>query len=192
MWGGNSLRNRQGEAWGMSGVRRCAERRMIMRRPMLPTIALSLMLAAPSSAAEKVTKYDRFDLWNGCRPVRLVVESLEKAATTIGLSRDAIQTAVRSRLRAARMYSDAAFSRLYVNVTVTRSAYGILITYDKEVFDHVSKLDDLASTWKAGSIGTHGRASDYILSDIAQHTDKFIDEYLRVNGDSCKTQPPAR
>ena len=73
-----------------------------MLRPLL--LAAALLLSAPAWA-EEVTDYDRFRLWNDCGPMKLVVENLPKAAADIGLTREAITTAVRSRLRAAHLYS---------------------------------------------------------------------------------------
>ena len=34
--------------------------------------------------------------------------------------------------------------------------------------------------------GTNGGDPGYVLSLVSQYTDKFIDEYLRVNEDACK------
>lgn len=42
-----------------------------------------------------------------------------------------------------------------------------------------------ATIWESGSIGTHGNNSGFIIQSLAQHTDKFINEYLRVNADAC-------
>ncbi len=47
-------------------------------------------------------------------------------------------------------------------------------------------LENTATTWGVGSTGTHSRNPNFILSSVSQHTDKFIDEYLRVNADACK------
>ena len=58
-----------------------------MRRLTLPTVALALVLAAPSGAAEKVTRFDRFELWNECRTVGLAVEGLDGRTKKIGLPR---------------------------------------------------------------------------------------------------------
>lgn len=43
-----------------------------MRRPILPSVTLDLVLEAPTGAAEKVAKANRFQLWNGCKPVDLL------------------------------------------------------------------------------------------------------------------------
>ena len=122
--------------------------------------------------------------------MRLAAESLHEDAAEIGLSKEALEIAVRSRLRAARIYSenpsDGSFSYLYINVNVTSSAFHIAVQYLKTVMDLATMLEVTAVTWSAGSTGTHGRNAGYILSAVSQDTDKFIDEYLRVNADACK------
>ena len=114
---------------------------------------------------------------------------LSDEATDIGLTEEAIEVAVRSRLRAARLYSEdraeTAWSYLYVNVNVVGPAFSTDIHYKKIVIDRATMLEQLASTWDVGSTGTHGRNSNYILSGVEQKTDRFIDEYLRVNAEAC-------
>ena len=167
-----------------------------MRRPILPAVALALVLAAPSGAAEKVTKLDRFQLWNGCRPVDLVVEGLPDDAGKIGLRKEDIETAVRARLRGARIYEENARSYLYVNINVLSPAFGVLVEFKRHVEvllpfwvkpEGMDPLTGYATGWNLGSIGVHGAAgSGYVLSAVARHTDKFIDEFLRVNADACR------
>ena len=45
----------------------------------------------------------------------------------------------------------------------------------------------LAATWDRGVVGQGGGA--YILSSVSRLTDKFIDEYLRVNESACSRSP---
>ena len=71
------------------------------RRTCLWLVAASL-LATASASTEEVSHYDRFQLWNDCRPMDLVVQSLSDDAADIGLVEDAIEIAARSLLRAAR------------------------------------------------------------------------------------------
>ena len=148
------------------------------------------MLTPASASASEVSDYDRFKLWNDCKPMLLVVEGLANDATAIGLAKEAIEVAVRSRLRAARLYSEdsaeGAWSYLYVNVGVVGSAFSITTKYQKVVRDTATELEYMASTWNIGTTGTHGRDSSYILATVAENADKFIDEYLRVNEDACK------
>ena len=150
-----------------------------------------LCLAAVSASAGEVSDQDRFQIWNGCRAMRLVVENLPDDATAIGLTKDSIEVAVRSRLRAARLYTEdndeAAWSYLYARVNVVGPAFGISIEYWKVVRDLLATgLDNRARTWDVGSTGTHTQNPNYILSSVAEDADKFIDEYLRVNADACK------
>ena len=156
-----------------------------MRRLTPPAVALALMLAMPTAAAEKVTEHDRFRLWNGCRPVFLSIGPLPTAATNIGLTRKAIEVAARSRLRSARLYDDDASTFLWVNVNATSFAHGITVGYFKWARDEASDITSMAMTWFTGSTGTHGRSAPNVLSVVTEFVDEFIDEYLRVNAAAC-------
>ena len=141
------------------------------------------LLAAPLSHAQ--TDTDRFELWNGCGTVRLAVRNLSDDAGEIGLTRDAVTTAARSRLRGARIYDGEADPYLSVSVHVAGSAFSMDIRFNKPVTDDSGRRG-FAATWSIESTGTHGvGGADRILSWIAQDTDRFIDEYLRVNADAC-------
>ena len=152
-------------------------------------LAAALALTAASASASEVSDQDRFQLWNDCRPMRLVVEGMPDDAAAIGLTEDAITVAARSRLRAARIYtearSEAAWSYSYINVNAVGPAYRISVRYHKCVNDLATLREGAATTWVSGSTGTHGRDPTYISSNLAEHIDKFIDEYLRVNEDAC-------
>ncbi len=157
-----------------------------MSRLILPAVVLALVLAAPSGAAERVTERDRFRLWNDCGSMELVVEKLPKDATDIGLTEEAVTVAVRSRLRAARLYSAGDGVPFWaVAVNVVGSAFGVRVSYFKWVKDKASGISGGARTWTTGSTGTHRRDASYILSIVSRHVDKFLDEYLRVNADAC-------
>ena len=162
-----------------------------MFRLILPTVALALALAPTSSASDEL---DRFQLWNDCAPVSLLVEGLQDTGKSIDLSKRRIETAVRSRLRAARIYSDEWHTNpikslgkpyVYVNVNIAGPAFGLQISLWKSVTDQLSGQKGAAMTWTSGATGTHRRNAGYILSAIGEHTDIFIDEYLRVNADAC-------
>ena len=153
-------------------------------------LVAALLLTVASASAGEVSDQDRFDLWNDCRPMLLVVEGLPDDAAAIGLAEDAITVAARSRLRAARIYteagSEAEWSSLYINANVVGPAYGISVKYRKYVNDLATMLEGAAITWVSSSTGTHGRDPTYVSSNVAGHIDRFIDEYLRVNEDACK------
>ena len=120
--------------------------------------------------------------------MRLVVESLPEDAAEIGLTESSIRAAAESRLRSARLYSEASDQYLYVNVNVAGHAFGVSLEYKKRVLDPLSGLGGLATTWNSGSTGTHGRDSGFILSGVSQHLDRFLVEFLRVNEAACGKQ----
>ena len=149
-------------------------------------LAASGLVAAQDSTEQ--TKFDRFELWNMCRPIYLVVEGLHNDAAEIGISEDQIGTTVRSRLRAARIYNaDRISPYLYVRVTVVGQAFSVQLSLWKFLTEVLAPgIQGMAQTWVTGSIGTHGQDAGYILQSVSNHTDKFIDEYLRVNVEDCK------
>ena len=152
-------------------------------------IVLTLCVATPALAQDEFElSYDRFRLWNNCQPFRLIVEQLGDNATEIGLKKDTIETTVRSRLRAARIYTDNGFlyPYLYVNVNVIGAAFSVSFEYIKYLNDPISnEMFFGAVTWDLSTTGTHGMDSTYILGTISELIDKLIDEYLRVNADAC-------
>ena len=90
-----------------------------MRRTTATWLLAAFLLSASSASAEEdVSDVDRFKLWNACRPVDLIVEGLSDDAGKIDLRREDIETAVRARLRSARIYDENADPYLYVNVNV--------------------------------------------------------------------------
>jgi len=146
----------------------------------------SLAFAAPAGT-ETVSKSDRFSLWNDCKPVDLTVQYLHKEAADIGLTREEVEAAVRSRLRAARLY-DPDEKRVYLNVQVSvlGVAFGIDLSLMKIMIDLVSGEHGFAATERIRIIGINGQGSGYVLSNLSKQMDQFIDEYLRVNASACK------
>ncbi len=152
----------------------------------LAMIVVAPLMVAPAGAAEKVSDADRFQLWHDCEPMGLVVENLHKDAVDIGLTKDTITVAARSRLRSARLYqAGRGVPFLAISVNIVGAAHGILVTYSKWVHDRASGLSRGASLWDSASTGTHGGDPHYVLSSVNQHVDRFIDEYLRVNEAVC-------
>ncbi len=131
---------------------------------------------------------DRFKLFADCEPMGLVVEGLPEDAAEIGLTEDSIRAAAESRLRSARLYIEASSPYLYINVNVLAGAFNVALEYNKSVFDPLSGLSGVASTWSSGGTGTHGRDSGFILSQVSQHLDRFLAEFLRVNEAACGKQ----
>lgn len=135
---------------------------------------------------------NRFELWNACRSIRLLVERLPDDDVQGGLTHEAIVTTVRSRLRAARLYgeiSTALQSYLYVNVnSVGGVGYNVRLAFSKPVSDPISGQNGLASTRTEGLVG-QSRDAGFILSGVSRLKDRFIDEYLRVNEPACPRSP---
>lgn len=157
-----------------------------MRHVIVPLITVVSLFLAATTWAEEVSAYDRFRLWNNCGPMSLAVEGLSKRATDIGLTRGAITTSVRSRLRSARLYDADTVVFLSVTVTVVGVAFGTGVKFFKPVRDMATGAITSASTWYSDATGVYGGGgSGYILSSVSQLTDEFIDEYLRVNADAC-------
>ena len=154
---------------------------------ILLALAVVLALGVATAQSDWQSDWDRFRLFNDCEPMYLVVETLSAYAAEIDLARGAIQAAVESRLRSARLYKSERLgnSYLYVNVNVTRTAFNILFMYRKEVLDLASGLTGGTITWWTGTTGAHGRDASYILSAVSELMDEFLIEYLRVNEEAC-------
>ena len=138
--------------------------------------------------AQEIGIFDKFMLWSECKPIPLTKEDLGLGddAEKISLSKEAIETAIRSRMRAARIYSENTKNIfLYVNVIIVGNAFNITAELRKVATDQASSNIGWAATWDIGLTGTHGNNANFIISSVAQVTDKFIDEYLRVNEAAC-------
>ena len=129
-----------------------------------------------------------FRLFNACRPMELAVDGLDDDAA-IGLTKEALQAAAESRMRAARLYtedpakSDSAY--LHVEVRVVGPAFSIVVTYHKRVTDGFGR-PGLAATWRTGSGGTHGGDEGFVAQGLSGHLDRFLAADLRVNGEACE------
>lgn len=150
-------------------------------------ILLLALLLAPAAAGQdaKSDEHLRFELFNDCKPMYLLVEKLNDGAGKIGLTKARLQAAAESRLRSARLYDSAATAYLYVNVSVVGMAVSIRLEYNKRVFDVATGELGVATTWDTGSTGTHGGDAGYIVSALSEKLDRFLVEYLRVNESAC-------
>ena len=156
---------------------------------------------------------DRFKLWSDCKAMYLVV-FLQKNDVSFELTEETIKTLVRSRLRAARLFSDLTFeawlkesmergtnnqstedlpfppnTTLGVSVHIVGQAYNVELEYLKhDVIDTITGSTSPLATWSSGVLGVHGNDPNFILSSLSKMTDTFIDEYLRINADACRKQ----
>ena len=151
-------------------------------------ILLGILLTASTVQAQAISDRDRFKLFNACRPMKLVVENLTPDAQAVGLTRERIQLAVESRLRAARLYTEstekANDTYLYVYIHVVGHAFTIIVSYYKLVTDLVNNSNGLATTWIAEGTGTSEDAG-FIIQGLSGHLDEFLAGYLRVNEPAC-------
>ena len=134
---------------------------------------------------------DLFQLGNKCRPINLIVGGGGSEEATMGLTEEAIRTTVRSRLRAARLYSSESSPYLYVGVNTLSGgiAFGVNLAFNKPLADpNLDELPGSATTWARSILG-QGQDAGYILSAVSQLTDQFIDAYLRVNESACSRSP---
>jgi len=147
-------------------------------------VVLVLGVAAAQSPEQRL---ERFELFNDCEPMYLLVERLPADAAGIGLSEQRVQAAVESRLRSARLYDSFRFANtyLYIRVAVVGGAFHISFEFNQRVRTLDSGLTGTATTWRSGITGTHGRDAGYIMSAVSELMDFFLSEYLRVNEEAC-------
>lgn len=187
----------------MAERNRTASRDALIMRPSIA--ALVILLMGLSCHAQPEERAERVHLYNGCLPVDIIVEVLSDDAKEIGLSREAIQNALESRLRGAHLYATPenfsetvkrarllfpgrllnVISFLYVRVSVIDRAFAITVAYRKWVTDEMSGVKTYATTWETGSVGNTNSAG-HVMNSLAEHMDKFLVEFLRVNENDCQ------
>lgn len=157
-------------------------------------VLLALLCALPISS-ETVDGYDRFRLFNACRPVRVMISSTDP---NIQRHLDSLRPMVESRLRSARLYTENPVESRngFLDVRVTMiglagfgPAYIIDFQYKKLVTDEYGESYH-AATWpdrrfRSGH-GTYGNAAYiHIKSRLSSFLDLFLAAYLRVNKSAC-------
>ena len=162
-------------------------------RPLRSTRApaiLAFMLAAPAGAQEADSAivadsyFDRFQLFTGCSPIDLEVTVQISDSDGLALTETNVARTVRSRLRAARIYSDTASDYLHVHINVLGRAFSERVSFNRSLWASETGWG-VATTWQRGSVGSHGNDSRSMLGGIAEYMDEFIDDYLRVNDGAC-------
>lgn len=149
--------------------------------------------ACMAGAAEESPKceagdWECFKLYTACQRVELVVEELSEDTAKIGLTKAMLVNAGEARLRGARIYEDgkSGAGYLYIGVNIVGEGMHIEVSLVKRVFDFGSRETGYGETWESSSTGTHGKSANFVLSSLQQHLDRFIANYLRVNGPACK------
>lgn len=133
---------------------------------------------------------DFFQLFTECGRIGLLV--VVEDGEEIGLTKEAVETASRSRLRAARIFSpspDPMSGLLFVYVNIgddDMNVFSHRAQFAKFLFDDYTGLRRLSPAgWTYGGLGMHGRDVNFVLSYISRSLDAFIDDYLRVNAGEC-------
>ena len=159
-------------------------------RRALVALAIGLCPLAQAEAndlSDFLRDSERFELWTDCRPVPFQAHALGDA-TKIGVTKTRIETAVRSRLRGARIYTDSSRGSpffLSIIVFVRGAAYSIELELNKTLLDPISSTAFPTPTWGREHWDTHGGNRGYIMALVGEFMDEFIDAYLRVNEDAC-------
>lgn len=144
-----------------------------------------LLLAVPLSVRAQDESQERFELFTRCAAMDLRVSFQDNADGASNLTIGQIERAVRSRLRAARLYRETSSFMLRVFVMAQSQAFSVDLSFYKSLYDSTSSVQGLAITWQSGGVGTHGGNANYVLSSISQEMDEFLDDYLRVNESAC-------
>ena len=142
---------------------------------------------------ERIQQRERFDLFNDCEPMRLIILNSSGNLITVPGSRiNAVQNAAESRLRAARLFTDALDSdlpSLFVAVVPDFrsdlvSRYVVRISYSKPLRDPATGLTHVTSTWQKERTAPDDDPA--ILNSLSQLLDQFLAAYLRVNAEACE------
>lgn len=158
----------------------------MIRQCLMSVIALLVIVVTAPTFAKEVTDVDRFKLWFSCHSLNLLVEDLPWEAARLGLTKGHIETAVRGKLSAARLYTTLRRPFLHVHVKVSQTNFEVIVRFYKHLFDRASNLWTWAMTWERRSTGLHAGDGNHVLSEVLRFTDTFIDEYLRVNAVACQ------
>ena len=157
---------------------------------------VALLLASAAAVnGQSVSNFDRFQLYNACRPMGLrggFSGSGHEDSFNFEMTTAPILPAVENRLREERLYSplksasNGAFLKVSAAIsemspdTATHIAF---LQYHKPVTDPASGLENTAATWKQ-DIGSCCNSHDpeSIRESFTYLVDRFLEEYRRVNG----------
>lgn len=153
----------------------------------------SLAMTQPPALAVP-EQVERFQLWNDCQPMALLLEiapDLREGILFAG-ARDAAE----SRLRSAHLYTDSSLTSGMIPVDLSylviaiatfdesgNQPFNVTLRYYKPVTDKATGNYSQAATWLNGVIGLGD--NDFILAQLARNLDTFLANYLRVNDTAC-------
>ena len=135
--------------------------------------------------ADSVRVPTRWQAYTNCAP--LYIRPLLTGEHVQGLSLESITRPTRSRLRSARLYSDT-LSVPYVLVHVhswSETLFHVSLGLVKELYDPLADDWSWADSWETSWI-TYSTA--FVVQRLMEMADYFIDEYLRVNAEACRSR----
>ena len=105
---------------------------VIPRGRSILVLAVVILALTPRGGASGglLDPFESF-FYNDCQPMDLAVEQLPPDAARIGLTEEAIQAAVESRLRSAQLYDPDTSPYLDVNVNMLGSDFKISLEYNR-------------------------------------------------------------
>ncbi len=160
-----------------------------MRSVLIACVVLAVTVPSLAEDGPAKASLERFQLWNYCDPLWLIVEVIAPSREEEGQRmKTDVEGIVRNRLWAAHLYDDDhdAPAHLYVRVAWGKVAWSVDFEYRKTLHDFFATDEwGHATTWMDSWLGAHGEAGD-ILDRVSWMTDHFIVEYRRVNANTCE------
>ena len=168
----------------------------------LPTLADDAIKDRVKSCVDDFG-FDCLKLWNNCDFVFFDVFLHEGDARRglhkdkiLGLEKDVIETLVRSKFQDAGLFQSddelRAYSSPYFIVRLEdhKSILSISFEFKKIVADVTIGpiVTGPATTWELRGTGNHGGNAGRVLSAVLDGVGKFIEEYLFVNHNACRTR----
>ena len=166
---------------------------MLGRVTTIATVGLGVFAVAATTV---VGQPDQYELFNACKPMQiwLLIDSGDEPAEppTGGspvqprghrdLSYDRLQSAVESRLRAARLFNREAAAAVLVQVWFWgETAVSIRTEFKQPIVVPGTEWHAFATMWSQGMIGP----PNALVEMLSEHLDRFLTAYLRVNEPSC-------
>jgi len=155
--------------------------------PVRRLLLMAMMSAVPIGAAANTGDSEiseRWRLWNDCEPVSIRVAPLAEDTRGIGLTENMLRTTVENRLRGAGIHDGDADVHAWVRVSVVGNAFSVRVLFRPRV--HRPGLGSaFVTTWGMPATGIHGHDIGHVLDVVAERSELFADEYLRINADAC-------
>ena len=151
----------------------------------------------PVQSSDGVSDYDRFKLWNKCRPVNVSsnIGWIGETFRTMGLTRERIHITVKKRLSEAGIYGGerhltASGLDVGVSARIRNPMFQVELTLSLYMVNSLDRKKRPRQSytlvsWKDSIVTEHRGDVEIILRSVAELTDQFINEYLRVNTEAC-------